>query len=806
MHRALGTVAVGVAAVLAYRAGAFTALFSSNYLPHRYCYLIKPWLVWANVSTDVLIAVSYGLLFGCLSWIVLSLRRVEGLKKYLWIFASFGLFILACGATHAMEVVTVWWPVYPLSAAFKVLCAAISVPTAIYFAKVTPALEDVLAKYIETLDATTHQRDAALLELGAARMLVEVPDYAIFMLDPNGLISTWNLGAEHIMGYTAKEVVGRHFSMVYPEQDSDGSAARELKTATSEGRYEGEGWRIRKDGTKFWAHLLLTTLRRKDGSIAGFTRVTRDLTKKREIDAALAESNNRTARVAAELAVANAHLNNLLDASVFVAMIATDPRGIITTFNRGAELMLGYMAEEVIGKHSPALFHVEAEVEERGAELSRQLGHPVHGFDVFVSSIGHEKCDQAEWTYVHKDGHKLIVNLSLSVITGDDGVPIGYLGVAEDVTERQRSARELAAAYAEVSSVLESTSDSVVTLNRQWTMLYGNRRAQASLPDWAVGKNYWEAFPSMEGSSTGDLLRKCMEERAEIRYELYFEPYKTWFRARGFPVEEGISVFFSDISEEKEMQEQLEHEQVMREKRIEALSHMAGGLAHEISNPLAIIHGRATDLRDLADGAVAVASGEVRTACDNILKTADRATGILRGLRGFAREARHDPMEWASVDDIIEACVEMQESRFERHFVKLQLEVPANIPLLLCRETQIGQIVTNLLNNAFDAIVHAKSVERWVSLTVTPTGEGVQIAVTDSGPGIEEHLKKHLMEPFFTTKEVGLGMGVGLSLSRAIAQDHGGSLTLSNESERTCFELYLPIDPGMVAAELEGAA
>jgi C4-dicarboxylate-specific signal transduction histidine kinase len=254
------------------------------------------------------------------------------------------------------------------------------------------------------------------------------------------------------------------------------------------------------------------------------------------------------------------------------------------------------------------------------------------------------------------------------------------------------------------------------------------------------------------------------------------------------------------------MQEKLEHEQMMREKRIEALSHMAGGLAHEISNPLAIIHGRATDLRDLAEKAATVESAEVQKACDNILKTTNRATTILRGLRGFAREARHDPMEWASINDIVEACLEMQESRFERHFVKLRLEMPEKIPLLLCRETQIGQIVTNLLNNAFDAIVHAQSVERWVSLAVTPVGEGVLIAVTDSGPGIETHLKKHLMEPFFTTKEVGLGMGVGLSLSRAIAQDHGGSLRLSNESERTRFELYLPIDPGTAVAEVEGAA
>jgi C4-dicarboxylate-specific signal transduction histidine kinase len=231
---------------------------------------------------------------------------------------------------------------------------------------------------------------------------------------------------------------------------------------------------------------------------------------------------------------------------------------------------------------------------------------------------------------------------------------------------------------------------------------------------------------------------------------------------------------------------------------------MAGGLAHEISNPLAIIHGRATDLRDLSERTEALESVEVQKACDNILKTTNRATNILRGLRGFAREARHDPMEWASVSEIVDGCVELQEARFTRHEVEMRLDVPAEVPLLLCRETQVGQIVTNLLNNAFDAIVQAHSVERWVSLSVKPVEAGVQIAVTDSGPGIEDHLKKHLMEPFFTTKEVGMGMGVGLSLSRAIAQDHGGSLTLSSESKRTRFELYLPIDAGNAITERGG--
>jgi C4-dicarboxylate-specific signal transduction histidine kinase len=153
-------------------------------------------------------------------------------------------------------------------------------------------------------------------------------------------------------------------------------------------------------------------------------------------------------------------------------------------------------------------------------------------------------------------------------------------------------------------------------------------------------------------------------------------------------------------------------------------------------------------------------------------------------------------MALASIREIAEECLELQQARFERHRVELRLHFNSEVPDILCRETQIGQIVTNLLNNAFDAIVQSDSTERWISLATGYAGSGIYVDVSDSGPGIEDHFKVHLMEPFFSTKEAHLGMGVGLSLSRAIAQDHGGSLVLRKDTIHTCFRLVLPIEPG----------
>ena len=543
LKKLFGLTALGVLAlaVLA-RSGVLASLFSANYLPHRYCYLAQPWLVWTNVASDSLIAISYVVIFSCLIWIARKLRDIPDIHAYLWIFFSFGLFIVACGATHLMEVVTVWWPIYPFSAAVKVVCMAASIPTALLFAKTTPALAKSIRRFLEMLVSTEHERDQAL--------------------------------------------------------------------------------------------------------------------------SALSESEALTA-------------------------------------------------------------------------------------------------------------------------------------------ERQRSAEELAAVNEQLNSVLECTSDSVIKISHEWVLLYGNGKALAGLSDFRMGEDYWSCFPAVAGSSSEQHLRAAMDGHAETTWENYFEPYELWYRVRAFPTDDGLTIFLSNITEEKKIRDQLEVEQLLREKRIEALSHMAGGLAHEISNPLAIIHGRASDLMSRAGGEDQLSAHEVHKACENIVKTSDRAIRILRGLRGFAREAGKDPMELASVYEIAEQCIELQQARFAVQNVRVGIALESGIPHFLCREVQIGQIITNLLNNAFDSIVQSYSAERWVSLGAEYTNREIHIDVTDSGPGIEDHFKAHLMEPFFTTKELGLGMGVGLSLSRAIAQDHGGSLTLRPDTEHTCFRLIMPIKGSDVSNEEE---
>ena len=148
-------------------------LLSANYMPHRYCYLAQPGLIWINVMTDGLIAASYVLIFACLFWIVGRLRMIPEVQGYLWVFVSFGIFIVACASTHVMEVVTIWWPVYRISAAFKVVCAAASVTTAALFTKAAPGITTGIRQFLDALATSQGEHASGVLEYIRVRGQVE---------------------------------------------------------------------------------------------------------------------------------------------------------------------------------------------------------------------------------------------------------------------------------------------------------------------------------------------------------------------------------------------------------------------------------------------------------------------------------------------------------------------------------------------------------------------------------------------------------------------------------------------------------
>ena len=271
------------------------ALFSSDgFMPHGYCYMWNGKLLWLHIISDALIFLSYLSISLTLLYFVRKRREVP----FHWMFACFGLFIVACGFTHGLEIWTLWHATYWVSGVVKAITAGASVVTAILLVRLMPT----------ALSMPSPEEVRAREEI--FRMLVgQAKDYAIFMLDPEGRVMSWNEGAERIKGYGPEEIIGRHFSCFYtPEDIARHRPQEELVVATNEGRFEDEGWRVRKDGSRFWANVVLTVLKDETGKVRGFSKVARDVTARKKADEELQALNCELQQKTDELTAANKEL------------------------------------------------------------------------------------------------------------------------------------------------------------------------------------------------------------------------------------------------------------------------------------------------------------------------------------------------------------------------------------------------------------------------------------------------------------------------------------------------------------------
>jgi C4-dicarboxylate-specific signal transduction histidine kinase len=249
---------------------------------------------------------------------------------------------------------------------------------------------------------------------------------------------------------------------------------------------------------------------------------------------------------------------------------------------------------------------------------------------------------------------------------------------------------------------------------------------------------------------------------------------------------------FKSIEDEKENQRQIIEQQrgnLESSARLSSLGEMAGGIAHEINNPLAVIAGTASQLQRLARKGN-LPTEFIVTHSVTIMETADRIGKIVTGLRTFARDGKHDQLVPTSLQKVIDQTVGFSESRFRDRGIALRVEIPSDLPLVDCRGVQISQVVLNLLNNAFDAVVDAK--DPFILLKIEERGSDIEISVTDNGSGVAPELRDKIMQPFFTTKEVGKGTGLGLSITSGIIKAHDGAFFLDPNSRLTRFVIRIP--------------
>nr|WP_255553574.1 PAS domain-containing sensor histidine kinase [Caenimonas aquaedulcis] len=243
-----------------------------------------------------------------------------------------------------------------------------------------------------------------------------ISDYAIYMLSPEGVVASWNAGAERFKGYTPEEIIGQHFSRFYSEEDrAAGIPAKALKQAREQGKFEAEGWRMRKDGTRFWAHVVIDPIIDESGELVGFAKITRDVTDKRVAQEALRESEER--------------FRMLVQGVTDYAIYMLSPTGVVTNWNAGARRIKGFDDGEVIGSHFSRFYTDE----------DREKGTPARALAEATANGRFE----AEGWRVRKDGTRFWAHVVIDSIRTESGELAGFAKITRDITERRLAAQEL---------------------------------------------------------------------------------------------------------------------------------------------------------------------------------------------------------------------------------------------------------------------------------------------------------------------------------------------------------------------------
>ncbi len=618
--------------------------------------------------------------------------------------------------------------------------------------------------------------DLRLSEEGFRLLVERVKDYAIFMLDPHGHVVSWNAGAERIKGYRPEEIIGQHFSSFYPaEAVARGWPAEELRRAEAEGRFEDEGWRVRKDGSRFWANVVITALRDETGALRGFAKITRDLTERRQAEEnarrllqeeaarAAAETSAREAQRAREEEHRQREQLRVTLTSIGDAVIVTDTDGAVTFLNPVAEQLTGWQPHEAAGQPLERVFHIINE------ETRLPVENPVakvlrHG--VVVGLANHT-------ALIARSGPEFPIEDCAAPIRTEQGAIAGVVLVFRDVTEA-RKARE---ARMHLAAIVESSDDAIISKSLDGSIISWNKGAErlyGYTAEEIVGKPLTRLVPADHPDELPGLMERIRRgERIEhfetvrlhkdgrrIDVSLTISPIKN---AEGVVI--GASKIARDITARKEEER----------RRTEFLAL----LAHELRNPLAPLRNSLEIMRLAADKPETVA--QVRAVMERQLRHLARLVDDLLDVSRISRgkiELRKEPVTLAAVvASAVEACATVVQQQGHELTVTLPdepLYVEADKPRLV-------QALCNLLNNA----VKYSSRGSQIWLRGERQGSEAVVRVKDTGLGIPADMLFRVFDMFTqidrSLEKMHGGLGVGLAIVKRLVEMHGGSIEARSE-------------------------
>jgi PAS domain S-box-containing protein len=614
------------------------------------------------------------------------------------------------------------------------------------------------------------------------RLLVEaVVDYAIFLLDPEGRVRSWNPGAQRLKGYTPEEIVGRPFSTFFTEEDRRlGRPEAILEAARRDGRAESEGWRVRKDGTCFWALAVLDAVRDHDGRVIGFAKVTRDITERRAAQQALVESERRFRLL----------VQGVIDYAIFML----DPSGRVAEWNAGARRIKGYEAQEIIGQHFSRFYTEEdrsAGVPQRALEQARTEGR-----------------FEAEGWRVRKDGSRFWASVVIDAIRDEDGTLVGFAKITRDITERREAQQALIDSERRFRLLVQGVIDYAIFMldlgGRVVNWNAGARRIKGYEAQEIIGQHF-SRFYTEEDRATGVPQRALEQARTEGRFEaegwrVRKDGSRFWASVviDAIRDEDGILVGFAkvtrDITDRHEAQRAAEEarERMAEMQRLEALAELAGGVAHNYSNLIQIV---LSGIR-LAN-AVAGENDRLRHILADIGAAAEKRAGVTEHLLAFSRDLPTSPEIIDTAKEVAEVVDLLGHSLPAS--IRIDLDLVDDLWPIRVDAAQFELALLNVALNARDAMPEggllAISAEN-VVLHEGPTGLAgrvVAIRLRDTGTGISKEVLGRVCEPFFTTKPRGRSTGLGLSQAHGFAEQAGGTLRIISAPGRgTEVTVFLP--------------
>jgi PAS domain S-box-containing protein len=613
--------------------------------------------------------------------------------------------------------------------------------------------------------------------------LVEsVRDYAILLLDIEGRVRSWNAGAKLIKQYDREDILGQHISRFYTDEDrAAGRPAQLLSTAAREGRVEDEGWRVRKDGSRFWADVVVTAIRDDDDTVIGFLKVTRDLTERKAAEDRVHRSEQQ--------------FRLLVDSVEDYAIFMLDRQGRIVTWNAGAERLKGYTASEAIG-HGFEMFYTAED---------RASGKPARLLKV-ASELG--RVEDEGWR-VRRSGKRFWADAVISTMTDEDGRLLGFAKVTRDLTARKAAEEALRRSEESLSATLYSIGDGVIATDEQGRVTRLNPVAEA-LTGWqqadAVGRPIESVFHIVneqtrapadnpvgrvlsEGTIVGLANHTALIARDGIERPI---------ADSGSPIRDGSGavlgavLVFRDVTEERRAEEEYQRarraEEAVRERDV-----FLSVAAHELRTPLTALKLKIQGLEQLVYKLLPP---------ETVSRVTPRFQDAIRQTRRLAElvERLLDVSRIASVRLVLD--IEDADLRTIIDHVVLDVTEAAAAARSEVRVSVAGdgrgrwdrrrmeQVVLNLVSNALK-YGNCQPID----IILGGDADTVTLAVVDRGIGIAREDLQRIFAPFERAAPVEhfTGLGLGLYITKGIVEAHGGTISATSEpGQGTTFEVRLP--------------